>query len=455
MRRVVPVAAFVSLLAAAVPASARLGMPEPLTERGALIESIYTQIAWAAILVSLFVFALLFYVIYKYRANGGSGRQTHEHERENLKAEMTWTIIPLFIVLWVGVISYNGLVQLDNGYDEDEVDMHVGMLASKWNWRSVYEGGNADGGFEMTSSPSFSNGGEKNFVADENVFYYPADKVIRFHVTSMDILHAFAIFDANDGPVGMVDANPLESYGINELDVVFTEGSYEVKCKEHCFNPGHAYMRARIEAIPQAQYDEWADEMRLRGGAATVTELGLEIDANGNLTATGDLTAVRSSRVIMQVANGFDESATIAIGDLASQAVPSGALVRFAFDVNDAGTFAVTSTTSASSLDLTVLDAVTVDVDLFEWGIDPEQLTLQAGQTYLLNIRNIGQSEHNLYIGDYVDGGDSQIDFASVDIPGGASTSLIVTIPEAGLFDTWCNIPGHADLGMLAEASVA
>lgn len=105
--------AAVALLLVAAPAAARFGMPEPLTERGQIIEGIYFQIAVAGVLVFVLVFALLMWVLVRYREGTGKGRSTHEGHRGSLKAELVWTIIPLAIMLWIGVMSYAGLVKLD------------------------------------------------------------------------------------------------------------------------------------------------------------------------------------------------------------------------------------------------------------------------------------------------------------------------------------------------------
>src|SRR5690242_18653053 len=109
------IAALVVLSAAAMPVAARFGMPEPLTERGQTVEDIYTKIVLVGIVVFTLVFALLVWVLWRYREGTGKGRSTHEKHRGSLKAEMVWTFIPLIIMLWIGFIAYQGLVQLDLG----------------------------------------------------------------------------------------------------------------------------------------------------------------------------------------------------------------------------------------------------------------------------------------------------------------------------------------------------
>src|SRR5688572_6996280 len=70
---VVALVAAAVLLVAAVPAAAGFGMPEPLTERGKIVEDIYVQITIAGILVFILVFALLVWVLVRYREGSGHG----------------------------------------------------------------------------------------------------------------------------------------------------------------------------------------------------------------------------------------------------------------------------------------------------------------------------------------------------------------------------------------------
>src|SRR5688572_31125030 len=47
----------------------------------------------------------IFVVIWRFREGSGHGRATHEKERHSLKMELTWTFIPLVVVLWIGYRS--------------------------------------------------------------------------------------------------------------------------------------------------------------------------------------------------------------------------------------------------------------------------------------------------------------------------------------------------------------
>ncbi|MBS1973654.1 MAG: cytochrome C oxidase subunit II, partial [Bacteroidetes bacterium] len=71
----------------------------------------------------------------------------------------------------------------------------------------------------------------------------PANKAIRFIVTSGDVNHDFAIYDNNGVLVAQTQAMPQYH---NELQYVFPQkGDYEILCLEYC-GLAHAIMLGKI-----------------------------------------------------------------------------------------------------------------------------------------------------------------------------------------------------------------
>src|SRR5688572_1847963 len=165
-------------------------MPDPLTERGQVVEDIYTKIAVVGIVVFLLVFVLLVVVLLRYREGSGKGRATHEKHRGSLAAEMVWTVIPLFIMLWIGYIAYVGLVKLDLGEAETEPEMSVTVTGYQWAWEMDY-----GQGVKVFVNPSAD--AETGVMSYTDTFHLPAGVPIQMNVTGADVIHAFNIMDAN------------------------------------------------------------------------------------------------------------------------------------------------------------------------------------------------------------------------------------------------------------------
>lgn len=430
--------------------TARGGMPSPLTERGEIVEGIYYPIFLAATIVFIIVMVLLVYAMVRFRANGGAGRETFELERDNLKLEMTWIVIPLAVVLWVGVISYAGLVQLDEGIKQDEAWMELDVTGYQWTWLADY-----GSDISMFSDPDPTNGD----VGDDKVFVVPANKAIRFNVTGGDVIHAWHMMDANWATVALVDANPFGPHKYNSFTAVLPVGEYHVQCREMCFNPGHGYMRARVIAVPEADFQTWMSDKGLEAGAGLAQPAS--ISWNGE-DLVGDVTFVSGdgARAIVSFTNdgtspisltapGFDtrlstyryeDGPKVSLESVPGVTVPAGQTVKFAFDLDAIGDY--TFHAGGKTLGFNVVEAEAITIDLGDFFIEPKNLQLKAGTTYLFQINNVGVTSHNFFIGEK-DADGQTIEWASATIDGGATTSLIVTPTTDMDFDTWCNVPGH------------
>src|SRR5688572_21151601 len=265
--------ALATLLSLAGGAAARFGMPEPLTDRGRVVEDIYTQVTVAGILVFILVFALLAWVLLRYREGSGKGRATHEKHRGSLAAELTWTLVPLAVVLWVGAISYAGLVSLDRGEEGSEPAMTLHVTGVQWAWQVDY-------GSNVTVNVVATPDDRGNLTYSETI-HVPAGVPVELNLTGGDVIHAFNILDGNRAFFYMADANPLGPHKYITQTVTFPAGTYEVQCREMCLNPGHGYMRAQIVAEPQADFDAWMADKALCGAAPLCQVVEATVGARG------------------------------------------------------------------------------------------------------------------------------------------------------------------------------
>ena len=448
MRGKVLLAAAVLLLVAA-PAAARWGMPEPLTDRGEVIEDIYVKITIAGVLTFILVFVLLVFILARYREGSGKGRATHEKHRGSLAAEMTWTLIPLAVVLWIGYIAYAGLVTLDRGNEDLEPEMSIQVTGYQFAWEMDY-----GRGVKVLINPSIDS--ETGNVTFSEPFHVPADVPILFNITSGDVIHAFNLMDANRGFVSIDDANPDGPHKQHQQIHVLPAGTYFVQCKEMC-GAGHAYMRAQVVAEPRADFDRWLEEKSLAVGADLVQKVhvvadGDSLDAEG-LSEEGGvrfLTIVAGARVLLEVENTAGEALNVSLSNTPLGTIPARSTGLLAFDT--AAEVPGDRTIVASNggqLVFRAIQAEPVDVDLGDYRLIPQHLELKAGTTYLFNIQNVHNAAHNLFIGDL----ETEELVGSATIGGGAATSFTWTA-VAGEHEMWCDVPGHADLGMVGTVTV-
>ncbi|HET9719514.1 MAG TPA: cytochrome c oxidase subunit II [Solirubrobacteraceae bacterium] len=90
----------------------------------------------------------------------------------------------------------------------------------------------------------------------------PANTVIKFNVTSLDVIHSFWAYE-----LGVkADANP----GINNVAFVTTRGPlhFHVRCDELC-GIWHGYMYDQGNVVPRAQFNAWIAQQEKQNAAAT------------------------------------------------------------------------------------------------------------------------------------------------------------------------------------------
>jgi heme/copper-type cytochrome/quinol oxidase subunit 2/plastocyanin len=443
--------ALLTLLAA--PVQAGFGMPEALTERGRIVERLYDIIAVLGILVFVIVFAWLVAVIVRFRETSGHGRATHERERHNNVLEAIWIGVPLVIVLGIGYLAYEGLVELDRGVSPEDADMEILIVGSQWNWLADY-----GSGVRVFADPDATSG----HVVDEKVFVVPAGKDILLNITSSDVIHAFNIMDANYAYFTMNDANPSGTSKHNLQVVRFEPGNYTVQCKEMCLNPGHAYMRARFSAVPEPQYERWFSERKAAGDANIVQRFRLEA-RDGALVQVGggdlsNLTLAAKTRVVVDLAPPAQDVTLSATG-AEPRTIRAGERTDtfYAFDLEEPGTFTLTASTGGS-VTFTAVEAIAKTV-LMGTGngfrFDPAHLDLEVGKTYLITVPNVHSATHDLHIGTLNGGNGDVVVARSPSVGANGSGAFLVTPTEAGEFDMWCSQPGHVGLGMVGTVTVA
>lgn len=432
--RTAPLAALVALLLIAPTAMAAWGMPEAVNDRLEIIESIYTQILFVGTLVFLFVFAWMGYNLVKFRP-GGEGQATNEEHRGSVKAELVWTLIPLLIVGWVGVISYQGISDLQANAEEPTTEINV--VGFQWFWQFDY-----GDGVQLSQQPAADGS-----LANAEPFLIPANEPVRFNITAGDVIHSFYLPELG----AKIDAIPgTDTY----TTVTAPEGEYMIQCAEMC-GLNHAYMNAKIKAVPMEDYEAWLDEKRAEAATG-----GLEQALDVNLTDDGiepaEMRTVAGVKTVFQVDNQASDERDLTLEATENTTGPIASGENATFNVTlDAGEYTLTSGDDTATL--TVVHAETIDVTLTDFDIEASTTTLEVGQSYLINVVNDGGTVHNLFIGAPEESaGSDEILWETTDLNPGESETILVTPTEdeTGSWEWWCDVSGHYQLGMTIDGSV-
>ena len=204
-------------------------------------------------IISAFVLILLAYTMIRYRRarNPVPSRNSH-----NTVIEVIWTVVPVLILVGIAIPSMS---LLQKQYNPPKADVTIKVVGNQWFWTYQYPD---NGEFEIVSNMLKEKADVKAgdrfrtdadgppLLAVDERMVIPAGKVVKFLVTSNDVIHSFGVPAFWE----KIDANPGS---INETWVkVDRPGVYFGQCSELC-GARHAYMPIAVEVVPPAQFAAW------------------------------------------------------------------------------------------------------------------------------------------------------------------------------------------------------
>lgn len=202
------------------------------------------QVFYFIYLVSLFFFVLIvvlmvyFVLRYRRRVEGERARSQITH---NTALELTWTAIPLVLVVAMFYMGFRGFMNMMN---PPSGAMDVYVTGMKWAWSFQYPNGHVD-----------------------NELHLPVDTPVRLILQSSDVIHSFFIpafrikRDAVPGRYNKVWFKPNRS------------GEYLALCTEYC-GTQHSDMLARVVVHEPGMYERWLAEASDPFRTRTLGEVG-------------------------------------------------------------------------------------------------------------------------------------------------------------------------------------
>ena len=214
--------------------------PQSVTEQGQAIYNLYNLFMYIAAVVFVVVSGLVIWSVVRYRRRGDElPTQTHG----NNKLELTWTVIPTVIVLFLFVFTLRAQDKvLDTAGD---AQVNVTVTAFQWSYRFTYEGTGA----EVLGTPE---------SIPEMVV--PVGQRVRVKLLSADVVHTFYV------PQTLFKRQAIPGTE-NVFDLTFDkEGVYHGQCTQFC-GLQHTDMVYRVRVVTQGEYQSWLAETSRRGSA--------------------------------------------------------------------------------------------------------------------------------------------------------------------------------------------
>ena len=197
------------------------------------------EIIAISFLFSLIVVPMLYSLVVFRRRKGETG--DGEHIEGNTPLEITWTVIPLFIVL---TFAYLGAYSLGVTRRVDPNALVINVKAQQFVWTFEYP--------------------EYGIISKE--LHLPVDRQVLLKMQSADVIHSFWV------PEFRVKQDVVPGR-VTEYKITPTLiGDYKVRCSELC-GASHAYMESPVIVNSQDTYNAWiSDQAAIAAEAAKTPE---------------------------------------------------------------------------------------------------------------------------------------------------------------------------------------
>jgi cytochrome c oxidase subunit 2 len=201
------------------------------------IDGLWDLVFWMAVGVFALVSIAYFYTIVRYRERKDDERRPKQVHGNNT-LEISWTILPALILAVLAVPTIQGVFNLREIPDDDEV-LNINVTGHQWWWEYEYtEFQGADGRALLTA----------------NELHIPAGQEVFLSMTSADVIHSFWVPPLN----GKRDVVPGKLTNLRILADEPTPDDQPIlgQCAEFC-GLAHADMRIKVFVHTPEAFDEW------------------------------------------------------------------------------------------------------------------------------------------------------------------------------------------------------
>lgn len=209
--------------------------------------------------ITLFVLALLLYVMLRFNSRANPVPSTNTH---NTPLEIIWTVVPIIILVVMAIPSFR-LLYLEDVVPESE--MTLKLTGNQWFWNVEYPDHDSLT-YDITMLEDADRPADApRLLAVDNEIVVPVDTTIRVQTTASDVIHAFAI------PVMGVKIDAIPGQ-LNETWFKATrEGTFYGQCSELC-GSRHAFMPTALKVVSKEAFAAWLEEAKVKHASSPVQQ---------------------------------------------------------------------------------------------------------------------------------------------------------------------------------------
>lgn len=222
-------------------------LPEGASVTTPSVDEPFWLIYWTCVAAFVITMVPMFWFFWKYRRKSPDQKAESQTDHNQL-LEIAWSAVPLAFFVLIFVWGFRGFLDLQTPPGDAMV---LRVTGQKWQWTVKY-----DAGVTVTGQGA--------------TIPVPQGKPVKLVMTSVDVLHSFFIPNFRT----KMDVIPWRytTLWFNAEKV----GEFPVFCTEYC-GQDHSNMLAKIQVMPQAEFDAWLEKAAAEAGGPATLEKGQEV----------------------------------------------------------------------------------------------------------------------------------------------------------------------------------
>ena len=211
------------------------------------VDALYAFLVVLTVIFCLLVFGMVIIFAIKYRRR--SEDEQPEQNHGNLILELSWTIVPLFLALFVFLLGADVFFRIQRP-PADPLEIYA--VGKQWMWKIQHESGKRE----------------------INTLHVPKGQPVRLTMTSEDVIHDFFI------PAFRVKNDVVPGRYTTLWFEATQTGEFHLFCAEYC-GTKHSGMIGKVIVLEPADYHDWlmgasSGESMVEAGERQFQQLGCE-----------------------------------------------------------------------------------------------------------------------------------------------------------------------------------
>jgi cytochrome c oxidase subunit II len=274
-------------------------IPNPASlERNLIDDFMKVLLAIAGVFFGLIVTVLGYSLIFfrRQRGDDSDARPT----RGSLSLEITWTVIPLIIVIILGIYGAFVLDKMTASNPDNTTFRSIFSLGAMVPMEMPPSGTAQDGLVVNVTASRFAWQFEyPDYGVSSYVLEVPVDRRIIFNIQSEDVIHSFWVQPWGPKQDAVPGLKPTLRITPTEL------GQFLVQCSQLC-GQDHTNMTAPVEVVSSGDFDKWITQQKSSSSATMPTggmQTMIDLVARNNAFDKKTMTVSAGAEVMINFTN--------------------------------------------------------------------------------------------------------------------------------------------------------